>query len=335
MGSVHRDRGRGDTGSATKTPHLLSHLAADRNTLLATEASRSLQNCDGFSCGPPVETSAKDPPVQLHVRHSSSDRDLDSFSSASPQQGAQKRCVALYAHGGGYARGEANMYVDYMERWVAVAKESGLDLVFLSVEYRIPALSTESPHPSQVRAFVSTYRKLLDDGFRPENMVFMGDSAGGGLCVLSAIELRKLGLPQPAASVLISPWMDLAMSAFEGGNQAVESDYFVMANEAVPALARQFAGSYGLDSPEVNPLYRPPEDICDLNPQLILVGAAEFALYDSKAWARLCRAAGVSHKLHIEWAQLHIYAMGSRFIDPRARRGTDLQIIEWVKDHSG
>ncbi|KAJ3524630.1 hypothetical protein NM208_g11986 [Fusarium decemcellulare] len=190
------------------------------------------------------------------------DRELDSFSSASPQQGGQKRCVALYAHGGGYARGEANMYVDYMERWVAVAKESGLDLVFLSVEYRIPALSTESPHPSQVRAFVSTYRKLLDDGFRSGDIVFMGDSAGGGLCVLSAIELPQLGLPQPAASVLISPWMDLAMSAFEGGNPAVESDYFVMANEAVPTLARQFAGSYGLDSPEVNPLYRPPEDIC-------------------------------------------------------------------------
>jgi hypothetical protein len=46
------------------------------------------------------------------------------------------RCVALYAHGGGYARGEAKMYIGYMERWVRVASEHGLDLVFLSVEYR-------------------------------------------------------------------------------------------------------------------------------------------------------------------------------------------------------
>jgi hypothetical protein len=46
------------------------------------------------------------------------------------------RCVALFAHGGGYARGEAKMYINYMERWERVAAEASLDLTFLSVEYR-------------------------------------------------------------------------------------------------------------------------------------------------------------------------------------------------------
>lgn len=46
------------------------------------------------------------------------------------------RCVAIYAHGGGYARGEAKMYLNYMERWTQFASEAGLDLTFLSVEYR-------------------------------------------------------------------------------------------------------------------------------------------------------------------------------------------------------
>jgi acetyl esterase/lipase len=44
--------------------------------------------------------------------------------------------VVLYGHGGGYARGEARMYVPYMQRWVAVAREQGVEVVFLSVEYR-------------------------------------------------------------------------------------------------------------------------------------------------------------------------------------------------------
>lgn len=47
------------------------------------------------------------------------------------------RCLAIYAHGGGYARGEARMYRNYMERWIQVAAKSDLDLVFLSVEYRV------------------------------------------------------------------------------------------------------------------------------------------------------------------------------------------------------
>lgn len=46
------------------------------------------------------------------------------------------KCVVLFAHGGGYARGEARMYVNYMERWVREAASKKLDLVFLSVEYR-------------------------------------------------------------------------------------------------------------------------------------------------------------------------------------------------------
>ena len=44
--------------------------------------------------------------------------------------------VIIYAHGGGYARGEAKMYLNYFYRWVAVAAQKGIDIVFVSVEYR-------------------------------------------------------------------------------------------------------------------------------------------------------------------------------------------------------
>lgn len=44
--------------------------------------------------------------------------------------------VIIYAHGGGYARGEAKMYLNYFQRWVKVAAERGIDIVFVSVEYR-------------------------------------------------------------------------------------------------------------------------------------------------------------------------------------------------------
>lgn len=47
-----------------------------------------------------------------------------------------RTCVVVYAHGGGYARGEARMYLNYMERWQREAAELGLKIVFVSVEYR-------------------------------------------------------------------------------------------------------------------------------------------------------------------------------------------------------
>lgn len=50
--------------------------------------------------------------------------------------GDKCRCIVIYAHGGGYARGEARMYLNYMDRWVKGAAAVGLEIVFLSVEYR-------------------------------------------------------------------------------------------------------------------------------------------------------------------------------------------------------
>lgn len=46
----------------------------------------------------------------------------------------------------------------------------------------------------------------------PSNIVFGGDSAGGGLCIALLQVLRDSGLPLPAGAVLISPWCDLTHS---------------------------------------------------------------------------------------------------------------------------
>lgn len=151
--------------------------------------------------------------------------------------------------------------------------------------------------------------------------------------MLSEIELKRLGLPQPAASVLISPWMDMALSAWEGGNLAVETDYFVSANEAVPGLAALFIRGHASTSTDVNPLFHHAEDLTGLNPQLIFVGAAEFALSDSKKWASLCGAAGIKCSLNVEWGQLHVFALGSRWTSPAVRTKTDNMIISWIKEH--
>ena len=130
----------------------------------------------------------------------------------------------------------------------------------------------------------------------------MGDSAGGGLSINTALHVKiTTDLPQPACSILISPWLDMPLSAYEGGNSAVCSDFLVSANQAVPLMANAFLGPYKADDPDVNPLYRSLDDVTGLNPQLIFVGAAEFALSDSKDWARKCREAGVECELQVEW----------------------------------
>ena len=129
--------------------------------------------------------------------------------------------------------------------------------------------------------------------------------------------------------------MDLTLSHYTGGNSNVETDYVVTANTLVPILLPMFLGDLPGTSPEINPIHCDLDVVKQLSPQLVLVGSAEFVLQDSRAWAARCAEAKLHHKLIIERGQLHIYAMGSRFIDPGTREKTDSEIVSWIKHHGG
>lgn len=111
----------------------------------------------------------------------------------------------------------------------------------------------------------------------------------------------------------------------------METDYVVGANTLTPIFAKKWLNGISPISPEVNPIYRKPEELEELNPQLILVGAGEFALQEAKDWAARCSKAGVQHEIICEWGQLHIYALGSAWIAPSVRERTDQSIIAWIK----
>ena len=125
----------------------------------------------------------------------------------------------------------------------------------------------------------------------------------------------------------------MTLASHEGGNPAVDTDYFLMVNETVPTLVSLFIGDISPKSSEVNPLCRRPEEISGLSPQLVFTGGAEFARRDSEKWAEMCHNSKVECKLIIEWGQLHVYALGSKFIDPETRDKTDNMILEWIKGH--
>lgn len=112
----------------------------------------------------------------------------------------------------------------------------------------------------------------------------------------------------------------------------MESDYVITANTSVPKMFSLFLGGADGESPDVNPLYCDPKEIetVKLNPQLIMVGAAEYALQDGKGWAEICKKAYIKHKLVLEWGQLHIYAMGSKWLEPGVRAQTEKTIIDWI-----
>mgnify|MGYP006292357595 CR=1 FL=1 len=90
-----------------------------------------------------------------------------------PQTGHNQDQVILYLHGGAYVSRTPIFHRQYARRIATMVKTRAL-----YVEYR---LAPEHPFPAALEDAVAAYNWLLEIGFQPENIVIMGDSAGGGL----------------------------------------------------------------------------------------------------------------------------------------------------------
>ena len=89
----------------------------------------------------------------------------------------------------------------------------------VSLDY---GLAPEHPFPDGIMDCVAAYRALLEQGYQPENIALIGESAGGYYCLVLAQYLRDHGLPLPAGLCLVSPGADMKMP--EDVQKALDAD---------------------------------------------------------------------------------------------------------------
>lgn len=178
----------------------------------------------------------------------------------------------LYLHGGGFQIGGIASHVGLAAR---LAQALGLRLLLpayrLAPEHRFPAAHDDA---------LAVLRAMQAADEAP--VAILGDSAGGGLALSTAIRGRDAGLPLPRALLLLSPWLDLSLSGASYRDLAAEDPFSKPAQLA--AMARSYLGRGGPapDDPAVSPLFA---GLHDLPPLLIHAGGADITLDDSRRLA--------------------------------------------------
>jgi acetyl esterase/lipase len=177
----------------------------------------------------------------------------------------------IYFHGGAYSE---ELLVFQLEMAIDIAKRAGSPLYL--VQYR---LVPEHLFPAPIEDGMSVYLKLLES-FNADEIVFMGDSAGGGLALGLAGKLRDDQLPMPAQLVLISPWLDV-----EGDNPDMPAldhlDLMLDVNQ-IQQGGRNYVGVNNLanlDNPYASPLLL--ENLGDLPPTILFIGTYEILYPDA------------------------------------------------------
>jgi epsilon-lactone hydrolase len=213
---------------------------------------------------------------------------------AAPKNCAEDR-VVLCAHGGGYVA--ASMYT-HRKTYGHVAKAIGCRA--LIVDYR---RAPENVHPGPVNDMAQSYKWLLDQGIRPGHVALIGDSAGGALAVTTILRARQQGLPLPAATMPLSPWLDMEATGATFETNAQKD--LIASRDMIQAMAGMFLGEDGnRRDPLANPLYA---DLAGLPPMYIQTGADEALLDDSRALAELARKSGVDVTLEVVPEMQHVF----------------------------
>lgn len=205
-----------------------------------------------------------------------------------------KQAVLLYLHGGAYALGLTNTHREFIAR-LALATQ----MRALIVCYR---LAPEHPFPAALEDVITAYRWLLSQSYTPNQIVMIGDSAGGGLALATLLSLRDAGELLPAGAVCISPWTDLTLTS-----QSIHSKGQIdpiLDYEILKQYAYFYGGQQDLTSPLISPLYA---DLQGLPPLLIQVGTDEILLDDARQCAAKARQAGVDVTLEIWEGMFHVF----------------------------
>jgi acetyl esterase/lipase len=220
---------------------------------------------------------------------------------AKPKGCAEDR-VLLSLHGGGFIGG--SMYT-HRKMFAHLAKRVGA--LALIVDYR---LTPEHQHPAQVNDTTAAYSWLLDQGFSAGHIAVTGDSAGGGLSVLTMLHARDRGLPVAAAVMPFSPWFDIEHGGeTRTANLMTDTIFGGETPMNLGFLSRILLGEHGDPTdPAINALYA---DLSGLPPVYLQASDSEMILDDSLRFAALAEKAGVEVKVEIFEGQEHTWLMGA------------------------
>ena len=231
---------------------------------------------------------------------------------------APKFCkVLMYLHGGGYLVGSPLTHRNITSRLAHLG-----DCSVFAIDYR---KSPEHKYPAALDDSVVSYQWLLDQGYKPENIVIAGDSAGGNLTLVTTLALRDRGLPLPAGIVCISPWTDMTCS---GESYITRKDVEPMIPpHKVKDAANMYIGNVPAHDPRVSPLFA---DYEGMPPMLIHVGDHEILLHDSINLHIKAKQHGVDSDIKIWKEAPHVFQIFAG-LAPQSSQALK-EIAWWMKD---
>ncbi|RWL95485.1 MAG: alpha/beta hydrolase [Mesorhizobium sp.] len=286
-------------------PSLKSHLVSfvlRHSRKKAFSSPENLQRWIAYA----RKTEDHHPPALIKARLDITETEIGGFPvyEIAPKAGERRRI--LYMHGGAY------VFQITSYHWGLIAEMA--ERLGFGITVPIYPIAPEHDFHAMFGMVGDVYRRMLEET-EAEDIVFMGDSAGGNMAVVLTMMATEDGLPSPSRHVLISPGLDVSLAnpeVFEAERQ----DPWLGIPGGLEAV-RLYSAGFDRKDWHISPLYG---DLSLLPKTLLLTGSRDMLTPDNLIFAERARAAGVEVDVVYEEGMFHVWPLIEM---PEARRARD------------
>lgn len=195
----------------------------------------------------------------------------------------ESNIIILFLHGGAYYANITKLHWDFIGQLLL-----NTSATVITPDYPLAPDST----------CIDTY-KFLDGIYAnliathsTKRIVFIGDSAGGGLALGFAMKIRDEGIKQPEQIILFSPWLDVSMD----NPEIVEFDKRdkILSLTGLKIAGKNYAGDLEVTDYRVSPIYGDFNGICQIS---IFIGTNDMLTAD----ARKCKKILEDQKINFNY----------------------------------
>lgn len=158
----------------------------------------------------------------------------------------EKEKYILYFHGGSYIAETSEEHWNFLE---SIVKDTGYTVIL--PDYPLAPKYTYE----DVFTMIKPLYKEIIERISPEDLIMMGDSAGGGMALALEENLSEENEELPSKLILISPWLDTRME--NSKIDEVQKNDKDLNKEALKLAGIAYKGKNGKDTYLANPIDGP------------------------------------------------------------------------------
>ena len=197
--------------------------------------------------------------------------------------------LVYYVHGGGFTLGSSGIPMPFL-----LELSHRLGVTCFSADYR---LAPEHTFPAAPEDAFAGYCALLEQGWKAEDIVLCGESAGATLVLAIPHMARAAGVPMPRAVVALSPVTDATCPADGTVLEGLDSGNDIL---------DLYAPGRDRADPRISPALG---ELGDFPDTFLSVGGTEILLRDSLVFAERAAKAGADVRLHVGRDMIHTYPL--------------------------